>query len=102
MAESGQFVSNSMFYFRTLGFAARICECLTIILTGQKLNDLIAHTRWTTHKMRSFMEVFARSRSMDPLLPETWYKITSADIFPLQVFFSRFFLSLSSELPYSC
>eukprot|EP00026_Physarum_polycephalum_P005283 Phypoly_transcript_05315.p1 GENE.Phypoly_transcript_05315~~Phypoly_transcript_05315.p1 ORF type:complete len:245 (-),score=28.05 Phypoly_transcript_05315:1224-1958(-) len=32
---------------------------------------------WTTKNMRSFLESFACNRNLDPLLPETWYRLVT-------------------------
>lgn len=35
---------------------------------------------WTNDNMRAFLEEFAKSKNLDPLLSETWYTITRQDI----------------------
>ena len=52
---------------------------------GSHLLDFISehtpHTKfWTFRKVRTFLENFARSRNLDPLIAETWATITSEDI----------------------
>ena len=65
------------------------------------MNDVMTHNRMTTYKMRSFMESFAKSRHMDPLTPDTWYNITTADLLPLKVLFSSFLLFLLCFPPFT-
>ena len=36
---------------------------------------------WTVAKMRKYMEKFARAKSMDPLLSETWYKTSYEELY---------------------
>ena len=43
---------------------------------------------WTISTMRAFMESFAKIRNMDPLLPSTWYNISSDAIRKDKVFIS--------------
>jgi hypothetical protein len=40
---------------------------------------------WTAANMRLFMETFAKSFNLDPLLAETWYKIPPKIIYQLKV-----------------
>eukprot|EP00026_Physarum_polycephalum_P001538 Phypoly_transcript_01540.p1 GENE.Phypoly_transcript_01540~~Phypoly_transcript_01540.p1 ORF type:complete len:1069 (+),score=95.14 Phypoly_transcript_01540:45-3251(+) len=39
---------------------------------------------WTPKNMRLFMESFAKSKNLDPLLPETWYKISPREFLKLK------------------
>lgn len=41
---------------------------------------------WTEKNMRLFFEHFAKSRNLDPLLPDTWYHISPEDITKEKVF----------------
>jgi hypothetical protein len=47
---------------------------------------------WTISAMRTFMENFAKIRNLDPLLPDTWYNISSDEIRKDKVLFTYFLL----------
>jgi hypothetical protein len=49
---------------------------------------------WTFKNLRAFFERFARSRKLNPFLPETWYSISRKQVSDVKVFTS----SLSSPL----
>ena len=53
---------------------------------------------WTLKNMRLWLEAFAKSRKLDPLLPETWYDIPFEDVASSKVLVLSFSISLSVSL----
>ena len=53
--------------------------CIVIIFLAQQSGY------WTKTNMRLYFENFAKSRSMDPLLAETWYNVSINDVAHLKV-----------------
>ena len=47
---------------------------------------------WTSKNMRLFMEAFARSKNLDPLVPETWYRISPKEFAKFKVYTFYFVL----------
>lgn len=62
------------------------CIKLILLLEHSRVEKFATQPvgHWNARNMRSFLEEFAKSRNMDPLLAETWYNIPYQDISQVQ------------------
>ena len=61
--------------------------CINLISTEPLV---VQYPTLSIDQMRSFMENFAHKIDMDPLSPNTWYKVNESDICQFKVLTSRF------------